>query len=65
MLAEELARTDALPQALAAFQARRWERCRMVVENSGRLGELEVTNGDKAEQQRILHTSMALLNEPI
>ena len=65
VLADELSKATTVQAALNAFQARRWERCRMVVENSGRLGELEVTNGDKAEQQRILHTSMALLNEPI
>lgn len=28
---------------------RRWERCRMVVENSMRLGEIEKHAGDKAE----------------
>ncbi|POM14914.1 2-heptyl-3-hydroxy-4(1H)-quinolone synthase [Burkholderia cepacia] len=37
VLAEELGRGVTVDAALHAFQARRWERCRMVVENSGRL----------------------------
>jgi 2-polyprenyl-6-methoxyphenol hydroxylase-like FAD-dependent oxidoreductase len=65
VLADELSKAATLDGALEAFQNRRWERCRMVVENSGRLGELEVTSGDKAEQQRILRESMAALTEPI
>src|SRR4029453_10592177 len=47
VLAEEIERHTAIDAALAAFEARRWERCRMVVENSGRLGEIEMANGDK------------------
>lgn len=52
-------------EALADFQSRRYERCRMVVENSLRLGEIEMTNGDKAEHQRIMGQSMGALAAPI
>jgi 2-polyprenyl-6-methoxyphenol hydroxylase-like FAD-dependent oxidoreductase len=55
VLAEELGRGATVQAALQAFQARRWERCRMVVENSGRLGEIEISGGDKAEHTRIMH----------
>jgi 2-polyprenyl-6-methoxyphenol hydroxylase-like FAD-dependent oxidoreductase len=65
VLADELKKASSVQGAFEAFQKRRWDRCRMVVENSGRLGELEVTGGDKAEQQRIMGMSMAALNEPI
>ena len=66
VLADELSRsTDDVPAALTAFEARRWERCRMVVENSARLGEIEVAGGDKEEHGRIMHTSMAALAQPI
>jgi len=65
VLADELSRADTLNAALASFQSRRWERCRMVVENSARLGELEISGGDKAEQQRILGASLAALAAPI
>ncbi|CAM2196133.1 FAD-binding domain-containing protein [Paraburkholderia kururiensis] len=65
VLAEELARGATVQAALQAFQARRWERCRMVVENSGRLGEIEITGGDKAEHTRIMHETHQRLAQPI
>jgi 2-polyprenyl-6-methoxyphenol hydroxylase-like FAD-dependent oxidoreductase len=55
VLAEELARHDTIAESLAAFETRRFERCRVVVENSGRLGEIEIANGDRAEHARIMH----------
>ncbi|MEY2874215.1 MAG: hypothetical protein RLZZ373_1586, partial [Pseudomonadota bacterium] len=42
VLAQELERHDDVEQALTAFTARRYERCRTVVENSLRLGQMEV-----------------------
>lgn len=65
VLAEELARAATVEAALAAFQGRRWDRCRMVVENSARLGEIEATGGDKAEHARIMRDSMIALAQPI
>ncbi|GAB6850483.1 FAD-dependent oxidoreductase [Paraburkholderia kururiensis] len=65
VLAEELGRGATVQAALQAFQARRWERCRMVVENSGRLGEIEITGGDKAEHTRIMHETHQRLAQPI
>ena len=65
VLAEELGRTDALGDALAAFEVRRWERCRMVVQNSARLGEIEVAGGDKEEHGRIMRESLMALAQPI
>ena len=65
VLAQELARAATVEAGLAAFQQRRWERCRMVVENSARLGEIEATGGDKAEHARIMRESMIALAQPI
>lgn len=65
VLAEELSKDGPVESALEAFQNRRWERCRMVVENSLRLGELEVSGGDKEEQTRIMQTSLMALGAPI
>jgi 2-polyprenyl-6-methoxyphenol hydroxylase-like FAD-dependent oxidoreductase len=65
VLAEELARTAVVDEALAAFEARRWERCRMVVQNSGRLGEIEIAGGDKEEHARIMRESLMALAQPI
>jgi 2-polyprenyl-6-methoxyphenol hydroxylase-like FAD-dependent oxidoreductase len=65
VLAEEIGRSANAQQALAAFSERRWERCRMVVENSARLGEIEITGGDKEEHGRIMRESMVALAQPI
>ncbi len=65
VLAEELGASATIEQALARFEARRWERCRMVVENSGRLGEIEITGGDKAEHAQIMRDTHMALAAPI
>lgn len=65
VLAEECAAAGDVEAALGAFEQRRWERCRMVVHNSGRLGEIEVGNGDKAEHAQLMAQSFRLLAEAI
>ena len=65
VLAQEIVGADSIASGLKAFEDRRWERCRMVVENSVRLGELEITNGDRAEQASIMQVSLAALAAPI
>jgi 2-polyprenyl-6-methoxyphenol hydroxylase-like FAD-dependent oxidoreductase len=65
VLAEELSASEDLETALAAFEHRRWARCRMVVQNSARLGEIEVTGGDKAEHAQLMAKSFQLLAEAI
>jgi len=65
VLAEELDKARTVPTALAAFEERRWERCRMVVENSGRIAEIEMTGGDPQEAARIMGESMRALAAPI
>ncbi len=65
VLAQELDRQETLPAALKSFGERRWERCRMVVQNSLRLGEIEATNGDRAEHAEIMRKSAMALAEPI
>ena len=65
VLADELDGAATIEEALAGFEARRWERCRMVVENSSRLGEIEITGGDKAEHTRIMQATHMALAAPI
>jgi 2-polyprenyl-6-methoxyphenol hydroxylase-like FAD-dependent oxidoreductase len=65
VLAEELGRGVTVEAALQAFQTRRWERCRMVVESSGRLGEIEIAGGDKAEHTRIMQEALMRLAQAI
>lgn len=65
VLAEELANHEVLQTALDRFHTRRWERCRMVIQNSERLCRIEIEGGDKAEHARIMRESMAALAQPI
>lgn len=65
VLAEEIGRHADLAAALAAFEERRWPRCRMVVENSGRLGAIETGGGSKAEHAELMRESFLALAEPI
>ena len=65
VLAEELSRTEDVPSALQAFQRRRWERCRMVVENSARLAQIEIEAGSRDEHAQITRDSLAALAQAI
>ena len=63
-LAEEIARHDDVATALRAFMDRRFERARLVVENSVRIGEIEMAGGDSAQATRMLGSTMAQLQAP-
>ena len=65
MLSEELARESSVEAALQAFLARRFERCRLVVESSLKLGEIEMARGDPAEHQKISRATAAALEAAI
>jgi naringenin degradation protein FdeE len=65
VLTELLQTKAAIEQVFAAFMTRRTERCRMVVENSARLGELEMRRAPAAEQAELARASFAALNEDI
>jgi 2-polyprenyl-6-methoxyphenol hydroxylase-like FAD-dependent oxidoreductase len=65
VLAEELARASDIGAALKKFEERRFERCRMVVENSAGLGKIEIEHGDMQEHARIMKDSMMGLAAPV
>jgi 2-polyprenyl-6-methoxyphenol hydroxylase-like FAD-dependent oxidoreductase len=65
VLADELDGKVDIAAALQAFQDRRWERCRMVVENSFRLGQIEIEGGSKEEHGQIMRESLMALAQPI
>jgi 2-polyprenyl-6-methoxyphenol hydroxylase-like FAD-dependent oxidoreductase len=64
VLTDEMSRADSLDAALEQFMERRFDRGRLVVENSLRLGELEMSNGSPQEHMRIMVDSMTQLREP-
>ena len=65
VLGEEFKRGGSVQEVLERYQNRRWERCRMIVANSGRLGEIEMTGGSKEEHGQIMRLSLAALLAPI
>lgn len=65
VLAESLASEASVEAALAAFQRRRFERCRLVVQNSLRLGEIETGGGSQQEHGDIMRNSFIALARPI
>jgi 2-polyprenyl-6-methoxyphenol hydroxylase-like FAD-dependent oxidoreductase len=65
VLSEELQGPGDIRAALQRYEARRWERCRLVVENSVQIGELEQTHADPKELQRLMAVSEAALREDI
>lgn len=65
VLAQELERATTMDAALAAFTTRRFERCRSVVENSIRLGDMERSGAPKDEHADLMRSTMAALLAPI
>jgi len=64
VLAEEVARHDRLADALRAFMERRFERARLVVENSVRIGEMEMAGDTTSQGPAMLGATMARLQAP-
>jgi 2-polyprenyl-6-methoxyphenol hydroxylase-like FAD-dependent oxidoreductase len=65
VLADEIARCTTLGQAFSGFMKRRYERCRLVVENSLRIGELEVAGAPPDSQAAVVAESLEVLAQPI
>lgn len=65
VLAQELNRNDDVAVALERFTARRFERCRVVVENSLKLGEMERGGAPKQAHEQLMRESMGALLAPI
>ena len=65
VLVEELDRASTIEAAASAYTRRRFERCRMVVENSLRLGEIEMAGVQSPEHAQIMRDSLIALLAPI
>lgn len=64
VLADEVTRDQPVDRALARFMERRFERARLVVENSVRIGEIEMAGGDQVPANAMLGETMRLLQQP-
>jgi 2-polyprenyl-6-methoxyphenol hydroxylase-like FAD-dependent oxidoreductase len=64
VLTEELVEGPTLEEALERFMARRFERCRLVVENSAMLGVLEMQAAPVKQHTALSQQSAAALAQP-
>lgn len=64
VLAEELARTADVHEGLRAYQERRYDRCRDVIETSVAVGRLQLANGDPNVHAAMLQDALHRLNDP-
>jgi len=64
VLAEELACADNVLDGLAAYEERRFERCRDVIESSVGIGELQLNHRPPEEHKALLEGALSRLNEP-
>lgn len=64
VLAEELARHDTVEAGLAAYEERRFERCRDVVETSVSVGKLQLEHGPPEAVAGLIEGALARLNLP-
>ncbi len=65
VLVDELNGQGTLAEALDRFEGRRYGRCRHVVENSVRLGQLEMNHGSTLEHSKLMSESLQVLRAPI
>jgi 2-polyprenyl-6-methoxyphenol hydroxylase-like FAD-dependent oxidoreductase len=65
VLAEEIQWRSSLDEAFERFMARRFERCRLVIENSVTLGRIEMNHGSTAEHTRLMSEALGALRQPI
>lgn len=64
VLCEELARASDVPAALAAYEARRFERCRMVADNAMQIGRYQREGAPPEKSFGLVMASMAQLAQP-
>jgi 2-polyprenyl-6-methoxyphenol hydroxylase-like FAD-dependent oxidoreductase len=64
VLAEELAKTDDVLAGLVAYEDRRYDRCRDVVESSVGIGKLQMDHRPPEEHKALLEGALSRLNQP-
>ncbi|MEO6339686.1 MAG: FAD-dependent oxidoreductase [Caulobacteraceae bacterium] len=64
VLAEEMARHDGVAEALAAFMERRFERARLIVESSVRIGEIQMSGQPSLTASAMFGSIIKHMQEP-
>lgn len=65
VLAEELQRRHSLEGALIAYAGRHYDRARLVVTASGRMGQIEQEGGSRDEHTRVMVEAQSALRAPL
>jgi 2-polyprenyl-6-methoxyphenol hydroxylase-like FAD-dependent oxidoreductase len=65
VLVQEIQSCSSMDEALQRFMARRFERCRLVIDNSVKLGQIEMNHGSVAEHTRLMSEALGTLRQPI
>ncbi|MDN7179527.1 FAD-dependent oxidoreductase [Caballeronia sp. SEWSISQ10-4 2] len=65
VLAEELQRRHSLEGALIAYAGRHYDRARLVVTASGRMGQIEQEGGSREEHTRVMVEAQQALRAPL
>ena len=65
VLSDFLATESDIGRALEAFEERRWERCRMVVENSVAIGEMELNHASPEKLRALMAASEGALRADV
>ncbi|PRE05040.1 FAD-dependent oxidoreductase [Burkholderia multivorans] len=65
VLAEELGRRHSLEGALAAYAGRHYDRARLVVSSSGRMGQIEREGGSREEHTQVMLHAQEALRAPL
>jgi 2-polyprenyl-6-methoxyphenol hydroxylase-like FAD-dependent oxidoreductase len=65
VLSRILAETGSIPDAVAAFTERRWDRCKLVVENSVEIGRMQQGSGTPQQLNALMAQSMMALRANI
>ncbi|CAG68643.1 MULTISPECIES: FAD-dependent oxidoreductase [Acinetobacter] len=65
LLSEELAKDQPLEHALTHYQARHFDRAKMVIDVSTRLGEIEMSNGSSVEHKELASKAFEILTQPL
>ncbi|SLK11679.1 FAD-dependent monooxygenase [Novosphingobium mathurense] len=64
VLAEELAKADTVQEGLQAYEDRRFDRCRDVIESSIGIGQLQLNHRPPEEHAALLEGALHRLNQP-
>ncbi len=65
ILSEELAKDQPVNEALQNYQKRHFERAKMVISISTRLGEIEMNNGSPVEHRELADNAFEQLTQPL